>query len=299
MPGFGSRREADYSRIEYRTALKTLRYLSAMTAAIKTFWWRQLKLTGLRPNFGDELTPGLVKSLFGRKCAWRRPKGSEFTGAGSTLEMVQLMNAPKTLKIWGSGFGVREGTTERNFSNPGYDIYAVRGQLTLGRVDQDRYIAIGDPGLLASRVYPPSQQVPGRVGLVYHWMHKSDTVVQTLAREGNIMLIDPSRKPSKVVADITSCEFVMSTSLHGLIVADSYGIPNAWIELTQEIGGKGYKFEDYYSAFDGKAVQHSSDLAWDAEHIEALRTEYRPIPNLAEIQDNLVAAFPYAAVDVR
>lgn len=269
-----------------------------MPASIKTFWWRQLKLTGIRPNFGDALTPGLVQSLFGRKCSWRHPKRSEMTGAGSTLEMVQLMNAPKTLKIWGAGFMASEETLERNYSNPGFDFYAVRGHLSLSRIDSDRQVAIGDPGLLTSRAYPRSELVPGRIGLVYHWMHKNDPVVRSLARERNITLIDPSRNPSKVVADITACEFVMSTSLHGLIVADSYGIPNAWIELTEEIGGSGYKFEDYYSVFDGKAVQHSSDLAWDQEKIALLREEYRPVPNLTEIQDNLIAAFPYSSRDV-
>ncbi|WP_176444057.1 polysaccharide pyruvyl transferase family protein [Rhodococcoides kyotonense] len=266
-----------------------------MTVAIKTFWWRQLKLTGIRPNFGDELTPGLVKSLFGQKCSWRRPKNSDMTGAGSTLEMVQLMNAPDTLKIWGSGFMLRDPLNGRNFDFPRFDVHAVRGHLSRERIESDREVAVGDPGLLASRVYPRSERVDGRVGLVYHWMHKTDPVVLSLAREGKITLIDPSRKPAKVIADITACDFVLSTSLHGLIVADSYGVPNAWIELDQEIGGAGYKFEDYYSVFDGKAVQHSSDLARDEDTIASLRDEYRPIPNLTEIQDNLIAAFPYAS----
>lgn len=269
-----------------------------MPASIKTFWWRRVKLTGIRPNFGDELTPGLVKSLFGQRCSWSRAPHCEMIGAGSILEMVQLRRAPTTLKVWGSGFGLSEDSTERQFSYPDFDFYAVRGQLSLGRIEPDREVAVGDPGLLASRVYPRADRVDGRIGLVYHWMHKNDPVVRALARERNITLIDPSRNPTKVVAEITSCEFVISTSLHGLIVADSYDIPNAWIELTQEIGGNGYKFEDYYSAFDGTATQHSSDLVWDADKIAHLRQQYRPIPNLTEIQDSLIAAFPYGARDV-
>lgn len=86
----------------------------------------------------------------------------------------------------------------------------------------------------------------------------------------------------------------MSTSLHGLIVADSYGIPNAWIKQPQDIGGNGYKFDDYYSAFDREAVQHSSDLARDHDRIAQLQHEYRPVPNLKEIQDKLIGAFPFA-----
>jgi hypothetical protein len=37
--------------------------------------------------------------------------------------------------------------------------------------------------------------------------------------------------------------------LHGLIVADSLGIPNAWIESPDLIGGR-FKFDDYYSSLD-------------------------------------------------
>src|SRR5699024_12305737 len=43
---------------------------------------------------------------------------------------------------------------------------------------------------------------------------------------------------------ITSCEVIVSTSLHGLILADAYGIPNAW--LIADTGyGKEHKFWDY------------------------------------------------------
>ncbi|MEW1930968.1 polysaccharide pyruvyl transferase family protein [Rhodococcus sp. NPDC079359] len=266
-----------------------------MATSIKTFWWRQVKLTGVRPNFGDELTPELVKSLFRQKCSWRRAKRSDMIGAGSTLEMVQLMQARKDLKVWGSGFMLSETAHEKDFSFPDFDFHAVRGHLSRSRIESDRKVAVGDPGLLANRVYSRSPRVPGRIGLVYHWVHKKDPVVLALAREKNVTLIDPSRKPAKVIADITACDFVMSTSLHGLIVADSFGIPNAWIELTQDIGGNGYKFDDYYSVFDREAVQHSSDLARDHDKIAQLRSEYRPVPNLTEIQDSLIAAFPFAS----
>lgn len=265
-----------------------------MATSIKTFWWRQVKITGVTPNFGDELTPGLVGTLFGQKCSWRRAKRCDMIGAGSTLEMVQLMQARKGLKVWGSGFMLSDAAHERDFSYPDFDFYAVRGHLSLGRIKSEREVAVGDPGLLANKVYARSPRVPGRIGLVYHWVHKKDPVVRSLARDKSVTLIDPSRKPAKVIADITACDFVMSTSLHGLIVADSYGIPNAWIKLPQDIGGNGYKFADYYSAFDRQAVQHSSDLARDHDRIAQLQHEYRPVPNLKKIQDKLIGAFPFA-----
>ena len=47
----------------------------------------------------------------------------------------------------------------------------------------------------------------------------------------------------------------MSSSLHGLIVSDSFHIPNVHIKLYdygERMYGDGYKFADYYSSFSKK-----------------------------------------------
>ncbi len=260
---------------------------------IRTFWWRRMGLVTDRPNFGDELTSGIVHGLAGVTCTWAHPKRSEFIGAGSILEMVQGAGAPSGLKVWGSGFMASGTAGGRNWDHPDFDFYAVRGELTLSRIRPVRDVALGDPGLLASRVYPRSPVVTGKVGLVYHYVDEKDEVVRALAQQGRVALIDPSREPRDVIADITECEFIFSTSLHGLIVADSFGIPNAWIALSGRIGGGRYKFEDYYSAFGGTATQYDADLVWDPEAVEDLKRGYCAVPNLKEIQSRLIRAIPY------
>ncbi len=67
--------------------------------------------------------------------------------------------------------------------------------------------------------------------------------------EEGVRFIDVMEYPEKVIGLIDQCEYILSSTLHGLIVADSLGIPNAWIESPDLTGGR-FKFDDYYSSLD-------------------------------------------------
>ena len=76
----------------------------------------------------------------------------------------------------------------------------------------------------------------------------------------------------------------MSSSLHGLIAADAYGIPNARINLTGRLVGGDFKFEDYALSvnrnhFKGQqlnddvsielinSIQLNDSIEWDAQKL--------------------------------
>ena len=88
--------------------------------------------------------------------------------------------------------------------------------------------------------------------------------------DGSI-LINVNDEPLEVIKQLAQCRTVISSSLHGLIVADSFGIPNMHVLFSDRPLGDGYKFDDYYSAYGVEHVQRD------------LRCEMAPEIN--EIQD--------------
>lgn len=51
------------------------------------------------------------------------------------------------------------------------------------------------------------------------------------------------------IDDICKCDYILSTSLHGIIVAHAYNIPCIWIKKGY-IHTDGIKFNDYFSSVD-------------------------------------------------
>src|SRR5690606_16600077 len=66
----------------------------------------------------------------------------------------------------------------------------------------------------------------------------------------NVRIIDIRQDVEAFIDDLCSCEVVLSSSLHGLIAADAYAIPNLWVEFSDRVIGNGFKFNDYYSSLD-------------------------------------------------
>ena len=62
--------------------------------------------------------------------------------------------------------------------------------------------------------------------------------------------IDVKNGPEEFVEELVQCEKIISSSMHGLILSDAYGIPNQWVRFSDRIIGGEYKYFDYYSTTD-------------------------------------------------
>jgi len=127
---------------------------------------------------------------------------------------------------------------------------AVRGPLTAALAHgscQD--VALGDPGLLAGELVG-YQERTYELGIVPHW--SDDRLTYRIgADKPGTLVIDVAADPWLVVKQIASCKRVVSSSLHGIIVADGLGIPRR-VELAGlpriEAEGGDWKYRDHNAA---------------------------------------------------
>lgn len=257
-------------------------------APIRLFWWRNVGKGYI--NFGDEITGAIIEKIFGYRSEYSTITECELVGAGSVLEMIERRNSNNTVKVWGSGYIEEEH--EYN-STKGLEFYAVRGEVTRNRLESKvTKITLGDPGLLANIVYGKAKYKTKKVGVVVHYADFDLPIVRKILHDSRFMLIDPLDEPESVARKISSCRFVFSSSLHGLIFADSFKIPNIHIKFSNNLRGGTYKFEDYYSSTDRNYRVADVDKMFDNSYLDEITASYLPIKNLLSIQRALIRSFP-------
>lgn len=54
--------------------------------------------------------------------------------------------------------------------------------------------------------------------------------------------------------ELNACEYIVSSSLHGLILAEAYEIPNCWMELECAQQRSRFKYDDFYASIGKQSV---------------------------------------------
>ena len=196
-------------------------------------------------NFGDLLTPRLLQA-YGFVPSLASPRWADVVAVGSLLQVI-----PESYTGFIVGSGLMLDTPKKI---PYAKILALRGAMTRDRIGASQDIILGDPGLLASELLIVREPKDYVLGIVPHYKDKVASSVQSIFQRypDDVLIIDVQRNPMDVIIDIDRCSYIMSSSLHGLVTADSLGIPNAWIVLFDKVIGNGFKFYDYASAFGAR-----------------------------------------------
>ena len=149
---------------------------------------------------------------------------ARLAGVGSILEFLP---ADWSGVVWGSGLMHGEPHPLKNAR-----VLAVRGHLTRELVGAPDDVALGDPGILVGRLRPRPER-RWDVALVPHGHHRSHAPFLALAETAGyrVRVVNVHQTAERVVREIGASGAVITTSLHGLVTADAYGIPAVWTTL--------------------------------------------------------------------
>jgi len=132
------------------------------------------------------------------------------------------------------------------------EFLSVRGPLSayfLRKVGFEVPERFGDLGILAGDFVEGAGNPEHRIGVILHhsekWMEKK-ICRRNFGLRQDVFLIDITADPINVLMQIRRCEMIFSSSLHGIIFAHRLGRPAAWLEVSDRIAGKGFKFFDYF-----------------------------------------------------
>lgn len=283
----------------------------------------------LHRNWGDDLNYYFLRELTGRPVVfyhnfkfakwWHL---QNYLCIGTLLDAVNYTNAHTV--VWGSGVSGQE----RKFVHPN-NMLAVRGPKTkefCNRYGVSCPEVYGDPALLLPLVYNPRERfkVPCskfqvqssniqdekdplntrnqeletkryRLGIVPHVVDQQHPVISEIKEKyaDEILVIDLAHyeKWTDVIDQICSCERILSSSLHGLIVSDVYQIPNCWIELTGNISGGHFKYYDYASSVNRKFV--APYIIRSLDDVENCKTTFASNERIKSVQASLISNSPF------
>ena len=135
---------------------------------------------------------------------------------------------------------------------PAGPILALRGALTRDLLGAPGKTPLGDPGLLVGRF---TRRLPQHysIGVVPHLSHFGiPTFRSFVAAVPGSVLVDVAGSPDRVIRTVSRCGAIVTSSLHGLVIADAFGIPATWVMPEPLLLGGSFKFRDYLSAFGAK-----------------------------------------------
>lgn len=284
MPNF---RQSATWRIAKRLGLNAVRRFSVKIACrgrIPLTWC-------LGPNWGDALSPVLVELLSGKRAVHLEGlHHNRFLAIGSILG-----SANERAEVWGSGF-IREN--DLLIGRP-RAVHAVRGPLSresLLKQGIECPEVYGDPALLFPRFFNPEVGKRYAVGIVPHYIDKGHAWLEQHRRDPQVLVLDIESGIQEFVHAVKSCEVILSSSLHGLICADAYGVPNAWVQFSDDVVGGDFKFRDYRLSI-GAGEATAIRIAGDTKVAHAVaKAEHR---GLSIDLRKLILACPFLADKLR
>ena len=225
----------------------------------KLYWWVP-KNKGI--NLGDEISPLVLAHVTGREITLGSSRDCDGIAIGSVFNpaMANKHKREKPLFVWGSGT-VKPSPCE--IGQMSITISALRGPLTAGNIQGCPDVPFGDPGLFVREIWPGPEQgaEKSKIGLIPHHSMLNHPALKPLGKAlGDTVILDFTNPDiAGTLLALSHCSRIVSSSLHGLIFADAYGIPSLfWKESEATVP---WKYMDYFDGVGREGFCHLTSSA--------------------------------------
>lgn len=227
--------------------------LSALDG-LPLYYYREKNLN----NFGDDLSLKIVERMVNGpvKVYTKRPKIQEkkLLALGSIFYFAATDDV-----IWGTGINGKT-LKKSHYTFTDLDVRAVRGPLTRqflkDKFNIDSPEIYGDPALLLPYLFPEfkKKEKPSRKYLILP--HYRDIPLFPKGLYENIVYATEPWK--EIIEKILDSELVISSSLHGIIVAEAFGVPARMLRYPK--GEFLFKYQDYYLGTGRSSFQYAQTV---------------------------------------
>ena len=183
--------------------------------------------------------------------------------------------------IWGSGILQTEpqGFIWKRNRYRHLDIRCVRGPETKRRLQENGYdvsrCVLGDPGVLMPLIYKPREKEKREYSVILH-------MSVTMEVENQIDILTDDWQTT--IDEIYNSKLIISSSLHGIILAEAYGIPAILLDAMEFPDL--FKYNDYYYSTGRTEYPICKSVE------EALQIPIPEVPDITNLQKNLLDSFP-------
>jgi pyruvyltransferase len=255
----------------------TTRLQYALSKKDNAFFWHP---PNGEPNIGDYLafeTVNYCLNLFDKDPS--QIINGKLLSIGSVLHFADTGDC-----IWGAGKNGKIDESNHHFTQ--LDVRAVRGPLTRDYLNSKNIKCpdvFGDPGILALLIYPEKMLLPGGPTKDFVIVPQLNNNMEKYNEFTNLT-ISPRSMPANFIRQLLEGKKVISSSLHGLILAEAYGRDAVYYNSGS--GETSFKYLDYYRGTGRDKLVATNSIR------EAMDTIVVGISNIEDLQQKLVSSFP-------
>jgi pyruvyltransferase len=212
-------------------------------------------------NFGDAVNNIFWEKITNKKIIYK-PNEIHYITTGSIMCLVKNNSI-----IFGTGFisekGDLGGSNFRSIQNKKYvrpsKVISVRGPLSRNKLlaygiqCPENY---GDPLILMPCIYNKSSIITNVIiGIIPHYVDKNNNNLRILKKnlenkgyKVNIIDIEIGNNYQKIIDEINKCKYIISSSLHGVIMGLVYKKKTIFVEFSNKVVGNIFKFQDFFKS---------------------------------------------------